>query len=106
MNRLLACILCLAIAALPGCGILNPQQRESTRAVLDDAYATGQITQAQYDAATEALAKDEPFDWASLGLIGANIALALLGAPMVVRYQRGPATQKVGLPESKIKKSA
>lgn len=103
LKRLAVYWLCLCIVFLPGCQALTGQQRDSVRAYVQYEYEAGNLTAAQRDAAIEALDSDEPIDWANLGLIGANIALALVGGPMIVRMQRGRPTQKVGLPSSKIR---
>lgn len=104
-------LLCLCVAALPGCQALTGQQRDSVRSYIQFEYENGNLTAAQRDAAIEAIDSDEPIDWASLGLIGANIALALVGGPMIVRSRlpllgRGKPTQKVGLPASKVQQGA
>jgi len=98
---LATCLMCLMVA----CSMLQPQQRDRVRETILTEHAAGNITTAQRDAAIEALDSDEPFDWASLGLVGANIALALIGGPMIVRMQRGRPTQKVGLPASKVRQA-
>lgn len=100
MKRL---FLASALCMLASCGsMFNSNEREQLRQVTQDAYESGAITAAQRDAALEAIDRDEPVDWEGLGIFGLNAALALLGAPMVVRWQRGRPTQKVGLPESKV----
>lgn len=95
----LCALLCLFACA---CSVLTPEQKANVRTTVQSEYEAGNITQAQRDAAIEALDSDEPFDWSILGLVGANLALALLGAPLAVRVHRGPATQRVGLPASKV----
>lgn len=93
MRNILTILLCCLIVVTPGCGILTPQQKSNLRVTLDQELAAGDITKAQHDAAVEALDKDKPFDWATLGVVGLNIAMALIGAPAIVRLQRGvPAT--------------
>lgn len=104
-RRALLSVLSALIIVLPGCSMLTPQQRDNVKAQLQDDYAAGNITLAQRDAAIQALDSDKPFDWATLGVVGANIALALVGGPMIVRLQRGQPTQKVGLPASLVKPS-
>lgn len=103
MRKAAIYLYCLLLAFLPACSVLSPQQRDNVRWTIEEEYAAGNITQAQRDAAIEALDKDEPFDWSVLGLVGANLALALIGAPIAVRVHRGPPTQRVGLPASKVK---
>ena len=98
------CILfCLLLAA---CQALSPDQKSRMHMMLDDSLRYGEITQAQHDAAIEAIDNDKPFDWEGLGFVGLNMLLALLGGPMVVRTMRGPPTQKVGLPSSMIQPPA
>lgn len=96
----LCALLCLAFTA---CAMLTPEQKASIRTTVQSEYELGNITQAQRDATIEALDNDKPIDWTTLGLVGMNILLGLVGGPMVVRMNRGPATQKVGLPQSKVK---
>jgi hypothetical protein len=100
--KLLTYLCCFLIAVLPACGVLTAEQKASVRQTVQSEYEAGTITAAQRDAALEALASDQPFDWTTLGVIGANIALALIGGPAIVRLQRGRPTQKVGLPASKV----
>lgn len=83
--------------------MLTPQQKESVRQTVEDEYREGNLTRAQRDAAIDALDNDEPFDWETLGIVGANILLGLVGGPLIVRKMRGPATQRVGLPASKVR---
>ena len=106
MRTFLTWVLCALIAVLPGCSVLSPQQKSSVRQTIEEEYRAGNITKAQYDAATEALDNDKPFDWETLGLVGLNIAMALVGGPFIVRMQRGVPTQQAGLPESKVRKGA
>lgn len=93
------------IVLLPGCSMLSPQQRDAARQTVEDEYQAGNLTRAQRDAAVEALDNDEPFDWETLGIVGLNLVLGLVGGPLVVRKMRGAPTQKVGLPESKVHKA-
>lgn len=99
MKKLLTLLCCLLFTA---CSVLSPAQKASVRTTLGDEYAAGNITKSQYDAAIEALDNDKDFDWETLGFVGMNILLTLVGAPIVVRKMRGPPTQKVGLPANKI----
>lgn len=103
LSRLSCVALAACIAVLPGCALLTPQQKSGVRQTVESEYAAGNISKAQRDAAIEALDNDKPFDWATLGVVGMNLALSLLGAPALVRLQRGPATQRQGLPASKVK---
>lgn len=103
MKTTCALLLSFFLLAMPSCGVLTPQQRSGAQVVLDDALSNGEITPAQHAAASEALAKDEPYDWEALGFVGINLLLALVGGPVIVRKMRGPPTQKVGIPASKIK---
>lgn len=106
MHKLAGLVMMLLALVMPcgSCAQLTPQQKSQAQAILDNALRDGEITQAQHAAATEALERDEPFDWETLGLVGLNLLLAFVGGPMVVRYQRGRPTQKVGLPERMIRK--
>lgn len=99
MKRLL---FAAGIAMCAGCSIFTPQERNAIRATIQQEYEAGNLTAAQRDIAMEALEKDEPFDWEGLGFAAINVALAAMGAAGVVRIQRGPPTQKVGLPTSKV----
>lgn len=103
MRNLGTHLLCVLLVILPGCSVLTPQQKSNVRQTVEQEYHAGNLTRAQYEAAIEALDNDKPFDWESLGFVGMNILLALVGGPMVVRLQRGQPTQKVGLPASKVK---
>lgn len=95
-------VLLFACLVLVACGVLSPQQKAGIRATLNNELVSGNITNAQYDAAIEAMDNDKPIDWETLGFVGANILLALIGGPAIVRLQRGLPTQKVGLPADKI----
>ena len=111
MKRLLTCALCAFLAVLPGCGFLSPQQKASVLTTLSHEHDLGNITDAQYNAAVEAVQQDKAFDWETLGLVGANILLMFLGVPIAMRTNipvigRGAPTQKVGLPANKIRPNA
>ena len=93
-------LLCLLFVS---CQMFTAQERGALRESVVEAYEDGNITLAQRDAALEAIDRDEPVDWEGLGMFGLNAALALLGAPLIVRAQRGSPTQKVGLPASKVR---
>lgn len=104
MKWLMVVLLSLLVVLAPACAMFTPQQSNRVIATLDDELAQGHITQAQHDVAVDAVRKGATgFDWATLGLVGVNIALALVGAPAVVRLQRGPPTQIVGISESLVK---
>jgi hypothetical protein len=103
MRPFLTLWLCLVLLFSAACSMLTPQQRDNARGTVEQEYLAGNLTRAQRDAAIEALDNDEPFDWTTLGVVGINLAMALVGGPMVVRYQRGKPTQKVGIPASKVK---
>ena len=98
-------LLAAGLAMCAGCTMFTAQERSALRDSVVEAYEQGNITLAQRDAALEAIDRDEPVDWEGLGMFGLYAALALLGAPMVVRWQRGQPTQKVGLPASKVQKA-
>jgi len=101
--RLPTYLLCGLVAVLPGCSVFSPEQKASLRQTIQSEYDAGNMTAAQRDAALEALEQDQPIDWETLGIVGLNAALALIGGPMIVRKVRGPATQRVGLPQSMVK---
>lgn len=109
IKRLAAYLLCLCLAVLPACGgFLSPQQRGDAHQLVDDALARREVTPKQADAMHEAIDSDEPIVFGSLGLLGLNLAMALIGGPMIVRsgmplLGRGAPTQRVGLPASKIR---
>lgn len=62
----------------------------------------GTSLQHQRDAGIEAIESGSGFDWEGLGFFGINALLALVGGPFLVRRMRGPPTQKVGLPATKV----
>ena len=95
-------ILCAMLALCASCSMFSPQERNAIRATIQQEYEAGNITAAQRDVAIEAIDRDEPVDWEGLGIGAINIALAALGAAGVVRIQRGPPTQRVGLPQTKV----
>ena len=101
MNKFLLVVMFLFCSmSLTSC--LTPEQKQTAIAAIEEEYKAGMMTKAEYDLAIEKL-EASSIDWNMLGLTGFNVLLALLGAPAVVRMQRGPATQKVGLPASKVK---
>jgi hypothetical protein len=93
MKKLTTYALCLLIAVLPACQAFTPQQRESGKIAVQDAYEKGQLTQQQRDDAIAAL-EGESVDWTSLLTTGGSIiASILLGVPVavgVVQRKRGP----------------
>lgn len=103
--KFLCCLLCLLVLFVPACSLLSAQQRDNIRDMIGIEYREGNITRAQRDAAIEALENDQPFNWSALGIAGINAALALIGGPLIVRRIRGPATQRVGLPKSKVREA-
>lgn len=102
MKHFLVYVLACLLAVAPACSVLTPQQRAAAKEQIESEYLSGNITQAQRDAAIEALDNDAPVDWETLGIVGVNLIMALVGGPLIVRRIRGPATQKVGLPASKV----
>lgn len=102
MKNVLIVALCFLVAVLPACGALSPTQKTAVMQVLNQELQAGHITQEQYAAAWQALSNDGKVDWEIWGVAALNIAMALIGAPAIVRWQRGAPTQLVGLPESKI----
>ena len=87
MGKITAALCALALLCAGCASLFTPEQRENLRAVVQDQYATGQITEAQRDAAIEALDTDAAgTDWmANLGFLGASLLGALLGIPISVR---------------------
>lgn len=102
MNKLAIYVLCFLVAVAPACGTLSQPQKVAVMQVLDQELKAGHITQEQYAAAFQALANDGKVDWELWGVAAVNIALALIGAPAIVRWQRGVPTQLAGLPASKV----
>lgn len=96
-------LLAAGLAICAGCSLFTPEQRSQMRTVIEQEYEAGHITEAQRDAAVEAIDRDEPFDWEGLGFAALNAAFAALLGVGVVRVQRGPPTQKVGLPSAKVR---
>lgn len=97
LKKLTAFALCAVVALTPGCAALGmtPEQRESARASLTQQRDVGNISEAQYDAAIEALdSPDGWLDWESLGYAGAAILLSVFtGVPVAVarvNKKRGP----------------
>ncbi len=94
MKNFLTYVLCAAIAFAPACSFLTPQQKESGRVAIQDAYEQGQITATQRDDAIEALEKGDASgldQWLYLG--GSVLASVLLGVPIsvgAVQKRRGP----------------
>lgn len=97
-----------AIAALcllfVSCGILNPQQQASSLAVIEDMYRQGAISIEQYESLKQLVLNSQGTGdmWQDALRFAYTVGGSLLG----IRLVRGPATQKVGLPESKIIPSA
>lgn len=92
----------LLILLLPSCALLSEHDRMAARALLQREYEAGNLTAAQRDAGIEAIESGSGFDWEGLGFFGINALLALVGGPFLVRRMRGPPTQKVGLPATKV----
>jgi hypothetical protein len=86
MRKLTIYLLCFLIAFCPACqSFWTPERKSLAQSQLDSALASGQITQAQHDAATEALtAQPNTFNWAGLGSTAENILLGVLGVPITV----------------------
>lgn len=99
MKKLLTYVLCLSIVFLPACDMmrLTPEQTIAAKEDLHRQRAAGTITQAQHDAAIEALdnPKSSLAGWVDMAL---NAALyVLLGVPVtapiasaIVNRKRGP----------------
>lgn len=92
--RIATYLLCVLIAVLPGCHMLTPEQKESARISLTQQRDVGNITQAQYDAAIEALDNPNGVDWtvllASVGSIATSILFGVPIAVGAVNRKRGP----------------
>lgn len=86
MLRTVATIwMCAIVLCLPACSLLNPQQKSAAIVQLDQALSQGQITQAQHDAAVEAIRTDpKSVDWIALGSVGLNVLLGILGVPVAI----------------------
>lgn len=101
-------LLSLLILLLPSCTSLGmtPEQRESARSALIAQKEAGGISQAQYDAAIEALDRPNGVDWEQLLLAGGSvISSILLGYPIIVgkiRKERGP----VATPQERATRAA
>lgn len=108
MRNLLTYLLCLSLVFLPGCQALGmtPEQIESARTSLTQQRDVGNITQAQYDAAVEALDNPAGVNWEALLLTGGSVLTSvLLGVPIAVgqvQKRRGP----VATPQEKAARMA
>jgi hypothetical protein len=97
MKNLSIYLLCLLIAVLPGCMGLSPQQQESGRISIDNAYKRGELSKKQRDDAVDAL-ENSNFDitpWLAAG--GSVLASIILGVPISVGQvmkKRGPVRQQ------------
>jgi hypothetical protein len=77
--------MCCIVLCLPACSLFTPQQRSAAITELDAARSRGDITQAQHDAAVEAIRTDpKSVDWVALGSVGLNIMLGILGVPIAI----------------------
>jgi hypothetical protein len=82
MRKFATYLLCFWLIVLPGCAAFTPEQRSQAEQRIEDALTQHQITQAQHDAAIEALnTAPGGVNWAGLGTTGLNVLLALLGVP-------------------------
>lgn len=94
MRKIITYVLCAAILVAPACSFLTPQQKESGRVAIQDAYEKGQITAEQRDDAMEAIESgsgDGLEKWLYLG--GSIVSSILLGVPIsvgMVQKKRGP----------------
>lgn len=90
MGKMYALLCALALLCAGCASLFTPEQRENLRAVVQDQYEGGQITQAQRDAAIEALENDsaQPDLGYWLGLLGSTAAAIFLGVPLSVRQVR------------------
>lgn len=89
----LCAVLCLCVATAPACGLipLSQQKRQEIQAILDEQFANGNLTAAEYTLASEKLAQEE-FDWSRLLQSGIDVGLALLG----VKLWRGGINSRKG----------
>lgn len=93
-RTVLTVIMCAVVALAPACSFLTPQQKESGRVAIQDAYEKGEITATQRDDAIEALETGDASgldQWLYLG--GSVLASVLLGVPIsvgAVQKKRGP----------------
>lgn len=93
----------ILLGSLVSCGMLSPEQQSTALQVVDQMFQDGTITQAQYDALREIVLSGSQREWwmEVVNVVG-GAALAYAG----IQLRRGPPTQRVGLPESKVKKEA
>ena len=99
MKTITYVVVAVACLLLAGCGLLSPEQQQTALQTVDAMVANGAATPAQAAAMREAILSGGQGAWwqqAATALVGAG--LGYIG----VRVQRGPPTQKVGLPQSKV----
>jgi cytochrome P450 len=94
MKKLTTYVLCLLIAVLPACQAFTPQQIESGKIAVQDAYDKKLITRQQRDDAIVAL-ENRGFDLTALfsSPVVQILLSTLLGVPIavgVVQKKRGP----------------
>lgn len=98
MTRFLLFAALCALLLLTACGVFTPEQVASAEVVLRRSLDAGEITQAQFNAALEALHAAGGPDWATMSAIGVNLALNLLGVPAYVSWQQKRAAAKATTP--------
>lgn len=87
------------VVLMASCAVMTPESRAALERVLAGALARGDITREQYDAALGGLsAMGSTFNWQSVLDVLLGGVLGYFG----VQLRRGPPTQKVGLPASKV----
>lgn len=88
MTRILLVVALCALLLLTACGVFTPEQAAGIEATLRQAATDGAITQAQLEAALEALHSQTSPDWTTLSAIAANIGLTLAGVPAYVSWSQ------------------
>lgn len=103
MKLLTAIVLSLILLITPSCAAWSPARQASAIQTIEREYDAGVITATQRDALIEAVKQySTGLDWQQILALGLSTLLGALGGGGLVRVQRGPATQKVGLPSDMI----
>ena len=85
------------------CAALTAREQLTARAEIEQMHADGHLSDEGRAILIKALDNAGGFDWSTFSIVGLNVLFTLVGAPAVVRLQRGPATQRVGLPANMIR---